>query len=271
MPYDPSSKGEQVTTDQDSNQQTARVRRISQAFHALEEEHDWTTLEQTHPRESAATRVALVNLDAESQKILQECFGQFGIETVSIISDNGEFLSEEKYQGCALKLHSTSAAIMEAARSSVLNRHTMVYGISGNPISLIRFQKYGINVILDSPLVRATVMEVVKATHSLLKNQIRRYVRIPLLTLVQLNVGGDTFAVNSRQISPAGMSLMTKQKLAVGQNGKVSFTLPNTLPVTTEVVVCWVQESHGMIGVRFESGQSSSVVKSWMEEYLAIA
>src|SRR5438270_5482226 len=223
-------------------------------------------------RAGKTPRVALVNLDDASRRIFHESFDKFGIETVAVQSDTGDFFHKENFQGCVLALRSSSAPILEAARTSVLNRHTMIYGISGNPVAVIRFQRYGINALLDSPLDPVAVAEVVKATQALLKHQVRRYVRLPLMTLVQLNVGRETFAVNSRQISPAGMSLVTKHKLHMGQAARVTFTLPNMLQISADVTVCWVEEDKNMVGVQFASpAHGLGIVKSWMEEYLAIA
>ena len=261
----------QVKTETKSIDPVAGSNQISEPLHPEDEAASSATLPR--PLQPARVpRVALVNLDDSSQQTFRECFDKFAIETVPIVSETGDFFHKENFQGCVLTLRSSSAPILEDARTSVLNRHTMIYGISGSPIAVIRFQRYGIHAILESPLDPVAVMEVVKATQALLKHQIRRYVRLPLMTLVQLNIGREIFAVNSRQISPAGMSLVTKQKLQIGQAARVTFTQPNMLQIAADVTVCWVTEDSNMVGVRFNSSnQGLGLVKSWMEEYLAIA
>src|SRR5256885_7307922 len=56
------------------------------------------------PRSGKTPRVALVNLDDASQRLFHESFDKFGIATVAVQSETGDFFHKENFQGCVLTL-----------------------------------------------------------------------------------------------------------------------------------------------------------------------
>lgn len=217
-------------------------------------------------------RVVILNLEEPAIGQLQAAFAKYGIDTVVKESDNGEFLRREKFEGCALKLGSSAAGILEAARGSELNRHMVVYGISSNAVMILRMLKYGINAILDHPINEKTLEEVIKATHTVVKGEVRRFIRVPLFTLVSVKVEGDVTTAQSRQISATGMAMVPSKPLAKGQKVTLSFTLPNTQFVNTNAVVCWMSERDKMVGVRFDPPENCiELIRPWIEENLALS
>jgi hypothetical protein len=216
-------------------------------------------------------RVAIVNLEEPAVGQLRAAFGRYGIETVIINSDDGEFLRKEKFEGCALKLGSAAGPILETARGSELNRHMVVYGVSSNAVMILRMLKHGINAILDHPINEKTLEEVIKATHTVVKGEVRRFIRVPLFTLVSVKVEGDVTTAQSRQISATGMAMVPNKPLAKGQKIVLSFTLPNTQFVNTDAVVCWLSEREKMVGVRFDPPENCiELIRPWIEENLAM-
>jgi len=67
------------------------------------------------PAKKTAARVALVDLKESSRFLLNECFRQFGIETVLVSSSAAERLRQEKFEACVLPLAPGAEAVMEAA------------------------------------------------------------------------------------------------------------------------------------------------------------
>ncbi|HUS20138.1 MAG TPA: PilZ domain-containing protein [Terriglobales bacterium] len=217
-------------------------------------------------------RVAITNLEEPAISLLQAAFNQYGIDTVVINSEDGQFLRDQKFEGCALKLSSSAATILETARSSELNRHMVVYGISSNAVMILRLLKYGINAILDHPINEKTLDEVIKATHTVVKGEIRRFIRVPLFTLISVKVEGDVTTAQSRQISATGMAMVPNKPLAKGQKVTLSFTLPNTQFVNTDAIVCWLSEREKMVGVRFDPPENCiELIRPWIEENLALS
>ena len=248
-----------------------RPRRTTQPL----EEQAWAEMAQASRDSSGKKqipRVAITNLEEPAIGLLQTAFAKYGIDTVVIDSEDGQFLRDQKFEGCALKLGSSAASILETARSSELNRHMVVYGVSSNAVMILRMLKYGINAILDHPINEKTLEEVIKATQTVVKGEVRRFIRVPLFTLISVKVEGDVTTAQSRQISATGMAMVPSKPLAKGQKVTLSFTLPNTQFVNTDAIVCWLSEREKMIGVRFDPPENCiELIRPWIEENLALS
>src|SRR5436305_860558 len=134
--------------------------------------------------ESAAKfvpRVALVQLDSPATDTLTKAFAQCGIQTVPMGEDFAQRLVTEKLEGCVVQLDERAPAVLEAVRSSRSNRRMILYGICSSLADIRRFSRYGINAVLNSPLDRGAVLNTARSTSALLLNELRLYVRIPLV------------------------------------------------------------------------------------------
>ena len=220
----------------------------------------------------AVATVALIGLDDAASAILRECFRQFGIQTTTVGEDAAKRLHREKFEACVLRLHEPGAeAILEAARTSSSNRRIVVYGICSSAQEALRFSRYGINAIITDPVERQAALRVVRATHLLVINELRRYVRIPIVTEVTLTVQGRKHASTSLEISAGGMSLKTQFRAAPPTGVEVEFTLPDSHHLAVGANVCW-QRDPDLLGVRFDAGdQRRLAVKGWIDDYLGLA
>ena len=168
-----------------------------------------------NPFRKAVATVALIGLDAAASAILKDCFKQFGIETVNVGDDAIQRLKREKFEACVLRLNEPGTeAILEAARTSASNLRIVVYGICKNSQEALRFSRYGINALLTDPVERQSALRSVRATHLLVINELRRYVRIPIVTEVVLTMQGRKHAATSMEVSAGGMSLKTQFRAA---------------------------------------------------------
>ncbi len=220
----------------------------------------------------AVATVALIGLDEAASAILRDCFKQFGIQTVTVGEDAGQRLKREKFEACVLRLHEPGAGdLLEAARTSSSNRRIVVYGICGNAQEALRFSRYGINAILSDPVERQSALRVVRATHLLVINELRRYVRIPIFTEVVLTEHGRKHAATSLEVSAGGMSLKTQLRAAPPTAVEVEFTLPDSQHLSVGANVCWQREPD-QLGVRFDAGDKRRLaVKKWIDDYLGLA
>lgn len=225
----------------------------------------------TLSRKAIAT-VALIGLDEAARTVLRDCFKQFGIQTVAVGEDAVQRLKREKFEACVLRLHEPGAeALLEAARTSSSNRRIVVYGICANAQEALRFSKYGINAILADPVERQSALRVVRATHLLVINELRRYVRIPIFTEVVITQQGRKHAATSMEVSAGGMSLKTPFRAAPPTAVEVEFTLPDSHHLSVGANVCWQREPD-LLGVRFDAGDKRRLaVKKWIDDYLGLA
>jgi hypothetical protein len=222
----------------------------------------------TSPTKKAAARAALVDLKESSRALLTECFRQFGIETVLVLASASERLRQEKFEACVIGLGSGAEAVMDAARTSSSNSRIVLYGLGGNAQEAMRYSKYGINAMFQEPLERPATLKLVRATHTLVLHEFRRYARVPIMTEVTI-IGPDNQRVtaSSLEISSGGMSLKSAEEMPSGTNVEISFSLLTLPRVTVRGVITWRKPKS--LGVRFDSTDDRrQKVKTWIEAYL---
>ena len=219
-----------------------------------------------------AARVAAVEVDNSAFGILRDCFRQYDIEITTLSGSINERLRREKFDACVLDLKPGMLPVVEAARSSPLNRRMVIYGISHMPGDAVPFIKYGINAVLEWPFDRPTAHRVIRSTQSLIIHEFRRYVRVPVTTEVAVRVDGQKITAFSEEISAGGMSIRVPQSLGAASPMLLSFVLPSNNKVTITATVCWAREQENLVGVRFGPADERRLqVRSWIEQYLKSA
>lgn len=219
----------------------------------------------------AVATVALVDLEEAPAAILRDCFKQFGIQTAPLEGDAAQRLHRQKFEALALRLNDSAEAVLQAARTSPSNRRVVVYGISSDTKDTLRFSKYCINAVLPDPLERQATLKVVRATRLLVINELRIYVRVPILLELNIDTEGRRIKASTQEVSAGGMSLTLDQKLKVGQVVDVAFTLPDGQQVKVGATVCWLREPN-LAGIRFEATDERRLaVRRWIDDYLGIS
>jgi len=218
----------------------------------------------------AAARTVLIHVDAATTQILRDCFKQFRVET--LVLDDPEKLHKEKFDACVITLDDRAETFLQEARASKSNRRMVVFGICGSVGEAIRFSKYGINVLLEKPVDRQAALRAVRATHLLIINEFRRYVRIPIVVALEALAGVQHVTGSIAEVSGGGMSIRYKGKLTVGDEIQAAFDLPNRPGVKIKGLVCWVRPAESTAGVRFDPPEQRGrdLVRGWIDEYLEI-
>jgi hypothetical protein len=216
----------------------------------------------------AAARVALVDVKESSRALLNECFRQFGIETVLVSSGAAERLRQEKFEACVLHLGPGAETVMEAARTSPSNSRLVLYGLGGSAQESMRYSKYGINAMFHEPLERPSALKLVRATHMLVLHEFRRYARIPIMTEVTVvSADGHRLTASSLEVSSGGMSLRSAEDMPSGSNIEISFSLLTLPRVNVRGVVTWRKAKS--FGVRFDAADDRrQKVREWIDGYL---
>jgi hypothetical protein len=218
-------------------------------------------------------RVLLAGLDDPTRVVLGECFKQFGIQIVGSHGDTERRLQKEKFEACVVDLGRADAeSVLTAARNSASNSRIVIYGIARTTQEAMRFSKLGINAIIDDPVDRQAALKVVRSTHLLVVHELRRYVRIPVVTEVHVDYGQSGFGASSVEISAGGMSMRSEIRLPKEQAVEVSFSLPpNGKMVVARASVCWKRAAADMFGIRFDPTDERRLeVKRWIDGFLEI-
>src|SRR5207248_11116833 len=128
-------------------------------------------------------KVAGVGLDPDCIAFLHDCFRQFNVHVVAMNGNPVELFHKQKFEACVLRLYGPDVEeILSTARGSASNRRMVIYGIARNTQEALRHSSYGLDVVLDEPLQRQSVLKAVRATHLLVMHELRSYVRMPLLS-----------------------------------------------------------------------------------------
>jgi len=229
-----------------------------------------TAVMPTLSAKKASARVALVDMKEPGRSVLAECFRQFGIETVALNGDSAERLKKEKFEACVIKLGPTAHDVMDSARTSPSNSRMVLYAVGGSAQDAMAYSKYGINAIFHEPLERPAVLKLVRATQMLVLHELRRYVRIPVITEISLAFNdGRKVTATSIEISSGGMSLRSADDIAAGQSGEVSFALLTLPRVWIRCAVTWRNVGGKTVGIRFDAQDERRFrVKEWIDAYL---
>lgn len=210
-----------------------------------------------------------MDVQEPARTVLAECFRKFGIETVTMENRFMERVVSEKVDGCVVRLGSDAESIMEAARTSAANSRIVLYGFGGTAQDSIKYSRFGVNAVFTEPLERQAALKLVKATHSLVLHEFRRYVRVPVATEVAVTTSeGKRFAAMSQDISSGGLSLKG-ELVAAGTAIEVSFALLTLPRIWVRGSVTWAKKEDQEIGVKFDPQDERRVkIKEWIDAYL---
>ncbi len=217
----------------------------------------------------AAARIALVELKDTTRTILADCFKQFGIQPVEMPANSALRLQKEKFEACVLKLGPGAEAVMEAIRISSSNSRMVIYGLGGSAQEALRYSKYGINAIFQEPVERSSALKLVRATQMLVLHEFRRYVRIPVMTEVAIQIGErKRITATSLEVSSGGMSIKCSEDVSTGEAVEVSFALLTLPRIWIRGNVTWKKPKHSL-GVRFDTTDDRRrKLKEWIDAYL---
>jgi len=224
-----------------------------------------------------AARAIMFALPEETTGLLRDCFRQFGVDAIVEDDRTGARLQREKFEACVVSLEDPMAAqLMQTARTSSSNHRILIYGLASSTMQALSYSKYGVNAIIDVPINRSAALKVVRASHLLVLNELRRYARVPIVLEVKLETEQRNFVALTAEVSAGGMSLRTDRSLLMNSAVGLSFTLPDAggtkaAETKTRGTVVWVNAQEQRIGVRFDAADSRrAAVKQWVDKYLEI-
>jgi hypothetical protein len=217
-------------------------------------------------------RAASVHIDNVCNAFLHDCFRQFGIHVVAVPGDVVEVLNRQKFEACVLRLYDPEAErILNAARNSTSNRRMVIYGIARSAHEALLHSNFGVNAIFDEPLDRQSVLKVVRSTHLLVLHELRRYVRVPVISEMVIDAGAGSTAGVTMDISSGGLAVRCPANLPSTDPVKVTLSLPGSPKLVLRAFVCWKRENDKAYGMRFDpSDDRRFSVRGWIDHYLEI-
>lgn len=228
------------------------------------------------PRNTASkpvARVAIIGLDVSGAAILNDCFKMFAIETVRLSRESApDHFQNEKFEACVLRLDQAAGPLLTAVRTSPSNHRMVVYGIAGTTHDAMLYSRYGINAFINDPIERQNALRAIRATRLLVLNELRRYVRIPVLLQLEIASAQGVQRVIMHEISGGGMSVGVTTTFEIGDPVDVLLTLPEGPTLSLNCRVAWTSPKDGLAGFRFDSEELNRfIVKKWIDDYLDIS
>ena len=217
-------------------------------------------------------RTASVHIDPACNAFLGDCFRQFGISIVPLEGDPVAVFHRQKFEACVIRLYDPDAdRILKSARNSPSNRRMVLYGIARNTQEALRYSAYGINAVLDEPLDRQSVLKIVRATHLLVIHELRRYVRIPVVSQAEVEINSRNTQITTVEVSSGGMSVRSAVPLPKTDPVRLLLSLPGLEKLSVRAFVCWYRETDKVYGLRFDSSDERRLkVRAWIDQYLEI-
>jgi PilZ domain len=218
-------------------------------------------------------RAASIHIDHAHNAFLSDCFKQFGIQVVPLPGDAAAFLQRQKFEACLLRLYDPDAErILGAVRKSNSNRGMVVYGLARNAKEALRHSSYGVNAVFDEPLDRSSVLKVVRATRLLVMNELRRYVRVPVVSQAVVESSAGRAPVMTVEVSSGGLSLRSRSVLPTNEPVRIGLELPGQSSVNLRAYVCWGRNADRIYGLRFDTADERRLkVRNWIDDYLETA
>jgi hypothetical protein len=174
------------------------------------------------------------------------------------------------FDAFAIRLDEQAGRYLQTLRGTELNRRCLVYGF-GSTEEALAFSEYGINCLFEGPVNAESIGREVENTYLLLIRQLRRYVRLPLVTEVKaVTPHRGTLTGLTREVSAGGLSVYAVEGLAVADTAQLLFGLPGLPGLEIPGVVCWRLDVQRTTGFQFRQCNDRLRLKAWIDEYLGL-
>ena len=212
--------------------------------------------------------VALVDIDEATISTLRSCFKQFGVLTKAISIDELHRLQTEPFTGAVVPVFKDNERIANALLNGKATSSLIVYGL------FTEFKQLGSFPILLSgafslPLDRAQAIRSIRTSFQLLKKELRRHVRIPLVTQASIDTATGGVSAITQEISAGGMSVISALEINASSPVRLSLALPGEPHMSINGVVTWARKDSRVFGVSFAATNGElERLHDWVDGYL---
>jgi hypothetical protein len=103
-------------------------------------------------------------------------------------------------------------------------------------------------------------------------SELRRYVRVPIVSEAVLESSRGRSAVTTLEVSSGGLSLRSRSLLPTNEPVKLGLVLPGQDSVSLRAFICWGRATDKTYGLRFDSADDRrQKVREFIDEYLETA
>ena len=157
--------------------------------------------------------------------------------------------------------------VVEAVRSAPSMRTAVVMAIVNNAAQASQASASGVHFVLQQPISRVALDNVIRAAFGLIVRERRRYFRCPIdISVIAHRRTEGAWQGRIANISEGGMCIRPAISLHPGESLSVEFTLPSSsAEISADCDVQWA-DTEGRVGLQF--GRISAGAKSDLQHWL---
>jgi CheY-like chemotaxis protein len=221
----------------------------------------------------ASLKLLLVDDDLASLELMTEVLSSLKAE-VRPVSDSKQaacLVNQERFDGILLDLempHLNGLDLAELVRQSTWNKSTPIVIVTGHEQSDDMFRSFakGATFFLQKPIDQLKLAGLLRTIEGALRENRRRYTRVPIQTQVTCCVGPRTWVGTTWNLSQGGMELEAGA-LAAGETVQLSFTLPRPpLGIEALGVVVWARDDRQGIHFTKMSVEHQEIVRDFIAD-----
>ena len=163
-------------------------------------------------------------------------------------------LAKHKYEAIVVDCDGVpdGADVIEAQRKGKSNKNSITIAVVGTDAEIRKtVTQQGATFVLQKPISTETVLRCMKASHGLILQEKRRYLRHAVDTYAHLQVGNQELRVDVTDISQGGCAISVPLKDQLTGEGTIRLMLPEIKEmVEGKSEVMWWRPT-GQAGVRF--------------------
>jgi hypothetical protein len=182
-------------------------------------------------------------------------------------------ISRSRYELLVIDWESDVAAmeVLDTVRSAPSMRTAVVLAIVPNSGKASEASAIGAHFVLQPPISRVALDNVIRAAFGLIVRERRRYFRCPIdISVIAHRRTEGAWQGRLANISEGGMCILPPVSLRPGEHLTVEFVLPSSsAEISAECDVQWA-DAEGRVGLQFEriSPQAKSDLQHWLTQQL---
>ena len=205
-----------------------------------------------------AMKLLVVEDDPQVLKTIKSLIESLGYEVLALVDgpEAARRLGKEKFEGAFLDAqmpHLDGFSLTEAIRKSPSNSKIPVVMLTGHDEAetMRAGFKAGVSFFLGKPPDLNRLRTLLRLIKEQMLREKRRYIRLPVRTVVHCSLGKRQFKSASLNLSEGGMLLEDSGGAEVGQELQLRFSLPQMPDVLNPSVRVTRKERSGHTAVQF--------------------
>jgi CheY-like chemotaxis protein len=156
--------------------------------------------------------------------------------------------------------------ILQQLRADTPNQNTITVGVVDDHLAMKAALATGANFVLSKPISVEDASRILRFTTGLIGRMVRRFLRVAVPHLAQVEVDILKDPAFLLDISEGGIAVQSMGEVGVGDQVEVAFSLPETMErIQATASVVWTDPS-GRIGLEFLvlSREDRQLLKTWI-------